>query len=274
MSKDNGALQMVAFHSHGSEYAVELQTIQEIVRQGEISSLPSQSDFVEGVINLRGRVIQIVDLARKFAKGSGDAITNGKILVINTGGGGFGILVDNVSEVFSVEGDNIEPLSSMEQGGEYLIGVVKVDDRLLTLLDPLKLLSPNEMGSLENNVVSKEELDDGNVIVTKKEWGMGGEYLSKEILEKGQVLIDKKDMEGEGVDNMRATLEEVQHILEGFAGGDLPAVECSIQKINAIADKRLFNEVGKVTRNLHTSLKDFQHTIDPGIKNMFQQGIP
>jgi len=274
MSSDNGATQMVAFHSHGTEYAMELQTIQEIVRQGEITNLPAQPAFIEGIINLRGRVVPIMDLASKFEEGSGGGINDGKILVINTGGRGFGVLVDTVSEVFSVEESEIEPMTGMVEGGDCLTGVVKVDKKLLTLLDPMKLFSSDEMNSLDNSVVSEEELDDGNVLVTKKEWGVGGEHLTQEIVEKGQILIDKKDMEGEGVENMKATLEEVQHIMEGFANGDLAAVEKAIERLNVIADKRLFNEVGKVTRNLHTSLKDFKNTIDPGVKKMVQEGIP
>lgn len=274
MSSDNGATQMVAFHSHGTEYAMELQTIQEIVRQGEITNLPAQPAFIEGIINLRGRVVPIMDLASKFDEGGGCGIKDGKILVVHTGGRGFGVLVDTVSEVFSINETEIEPMSGMIEGGECLTGIVKVDDKLLTLLDPMKLLSSDEINSLDNSVVSEEELDDGNVLVTKKEWGVGGEHLTQEIVEKGQILIDKKDMEGEGVENMRATLEEVQKILEGFGEGDLTAVEQSIDRLNVIADKRLFNEVGKVTRNLHTSLKDFQSTIDPGVKKIVQEGIP
>ncbi|MCP3676741.1 MAG: hypothetical protein GY721_03870 [Deltaproteobacteria bacterium] len=274
MVKSNGALQMVAFHSHGSEYAVELQTVQEIVRQGEISSGPSQSDLIEGVINLRGRVVQIVDLERKFKKERGDAITNGKILVINADGDGFGILVDNISGIFSTEGDKIEPLSDRAEGSEYFTGMVKVNDRHLTLLDPLKLLSSDTISCLEEKGGAKNELDGGDIPTGTQGREKGEEFLKKEVLNKGQLLIEKKDYEGDGVENMQATLEEVQCILEAFGNGDLAAVESSIERLNAIADKRLYNEVGKVTRNLHTSLKDFQNTIDPGIKHIVQQGIP
>ncbi len=148
--KDTELLQLVTFSIGGEEFGVEILTVQEIIRMLEITRVPKAPDFVEGVINLRGKVIPIIDLRKRFGLESKSHDKNTRIVVIEINKMIVGFVVDSVSEVLRIPADTVEPPPPVVAGldSEYISGVGKLEDRLLILLDLDRLLSREEKSVL------------------------------------------------------------------------------------------------------------------------------
>lgn len=133
-------LQLVTFKLGKQEYAVDILKVQEVNRLVNITFIPNGDNGIEGVINLRGKVIPIVSLRKKFGMASNDSDEKARIMVIDAGRT-VGVIVDAVSEVLRLSADTVEPPPSMTRGGsiEYVKGVGKIDKRLVMLLDVDKL---------------------------------------------------------------------------------------------------------------------------------------
>ncbi|EFI35717.1 CheW protein [Desulfonatronospira thiodismutans ASO3-1] len=144
--KDADLLQMVTFNIGGEEFGVEILTVQEIIRMMQITKVPKAPDFVEGVINLRGKVIPVIDLRKRFGLDSRGHDKNTRIVVVEINKMIVGFIVDSVSEVLRIPADTVEPPPPVVAGldSEYISGVGKLEDRLLILLDLDRLLSREE----------------------------------------------------------------------------------------------------------------------------------
>jgi purine-binding chemotaxis protein CheW len=144
-------LQLVTFRIGEEEFGVDILRVQEIIRIMEITRVPKAPDFVEGVINLRGKVIPIIDLRKRFGLEVKEYVKHTRIIVIEISNMIVGFVVDAVSEVLRVPADTVEPPPPAVMGGidsEYISGVGKLEDRLLILLDLDKLLSQEEQAEL------------------------------------------------------------------------------------------------------------------------------
>ena len=141
-----GVLQLVSFNLGDEEYGVDILRVQEINRMVHITRVPKAPEFVEGVINLRGKVIPIVDLRKRFGLVAKPHDKNTRIIVVDIDGRTVGLIVDGVSEVLRFSMDTIEPPPPMVTGvdAEYIWGVGKLEDRLLILLDLSKVLANEE----------------------------------------------------------------------------------------------------------------------------------
>ena len=138
-------LQLVVFSLAKEEYALPITKVQEINRLVAITRLPQTPDFMEGIINLRGRIIPVIDLRKRFALAIADYTDDSRIIVVEIGGQTVGIIVDAVTEVVRLQSDRIEPPpTSFAIDSQYIQGVGKLDDRLLILLDLDRTLSTNE----------------------------------------------------------------------------------------------------------------------------------
>ena len=148
--KDDELLQLVTFSIGEEEFGVDILKVQEIIRTMEITRVPRAADFVEGVINLRGKVIPIIDLRRRFGFSSKEHDKHTRIIVIEINNMIVGFVVDSVSEVLRIPAATVEPPPPVVAGveSEYINGVGKLQDRLLILLDLDKLLSSEDMEGL------------------------------------------------------------------------------------------------------------------------------
>jgi purine-binding chemotaxis protein CheW len=148
--RDEEILQLVTFHVDEEEFGVGILDVREINRMMEITRVPHAPEFVEGVINLRGQVIPVVDLRKRFGLGVVEHDKNTRIVVVELGEVVVGFLVDSVSEVLRVVQSAVEPPPPIVGGidREYIEGVVKLDDRLLILLNLHRLLSSGEAEEL------------------------------------------------------------------------------------------------------------------------------
>jgi len=141
-------LQVVSFHIDQEEFGLDILRVQEIIRVQRLTRVPNSPDFVDGVINLRGKVIPIVALRRRFGLQELQHDNQTRIVVVEVKGTVLGLIVDSVSEVLRIPADTVEPpprLGKAER--EYVRGVGKLDNRLLILLDVDRLLSDSEEAS-------------------------------------------------------------------------------------------------------------------------------
>lgn len=148
--QDDELMQLVTFSIGEEEFGVDILKVQEIIRTMEITKVPRAQDFVEGVINLRGKVIPIIDLRRRFGLDSKAHDKHTRIIVIEINNMIVGFVVDSVSEVLRIPASTVEPPPPVVAGleSEYISGVGKLHDRLLILLDLDKLLSGEDMENL------------------------------------------------------------------------------------------------------------------------------
>lgn len=143
-------LQLVTFSIGDEEFGVEILKVQEIIRMLEITKVPKAPPFVEGVINLRGKVIPILDLRKRFGLDSRSHDKNTRIIVIEINSMIVGFIVDSVSEVLRLPANTVEPPPPVVAGldSDYISGVGKLEDRLLIMLDLNRLLSNEEQEKL------------------------------------------------------------------------------------------------------------------------------
>jgi len=147
-------MQMVVFKlktgSLECEYVVPITQVQEIIPIVTPTKLPQAPHFVEGIINLRGKIIPIIDLKKIFNMDGSEISRESRSVVVEVEGQTVGIVVDEVSEVLRLPCTSIEPPPSIAGGvhSEFLTGVGKVGDRLLILLDMDKILNDREKSEL------------------------------------------------------------------------------------------------------------------------------
>lgn len=141
-----GTSQLVSFCLGDEEYGIEITKVQEIILVGEITRVPQTPDYIKGLINLRSMVIPIVDLRLRFGMDLQANTDDTRIMVVNVDGKTIGIVVDAVSEVLRISEDQISPPPPTVSGlgQEYLTGLVKLEQRLLILLDIDKILGQDE----------------------------------------------------------------------------------------------------------------------------------
>ncbi len=143
-------LQLVSFTIGEEEFGVNILTVQEINRMVDVTRVPNTPSYVDGIINLRGKVIPIIDLRCRFSMERKPKDKNTRIIVVELSGTIFGFVVDSVSEVLRIPLSVIEPPPSIIAGisKEFITSIVKLDDRLLILLDLEHILTMDEFSSL------------------------------------------------------------------------------------------------------------------------------
>ena len=142
--------QIVSFRLANEEYGVDIMRVQEIILPGQITQMPQVPDYICGLINLRGSVIPIVDLRKRFGLTVAKKDENTRIIVVNVAGKTIGIVVDAVNEVLRFSSEQTEPPPSSIVGIEhsYIRGLVKFENKLLILLNIDNVLSHEEQEAL------------------------------------------------------------------------------------------------------------------------------
>lgn len=143
-------LQLVTFRLGSEEFSMDILKVQEIIRHMDLTRVPRTPDFVDGVINLRGRVIPVIDLRKRFGMAADERTSETRIIVADVNNSIVGLKVDAVSEVLRLPSDTVEPPPLLVKGTEsdYIKGVGKLEGRLIILLDIGKILSKTERDAL------------------------------------------------------------------------------------------------------------------------------
>lgn len=136
-------IQLVSFKLGHEEFGIDIHTVQEINRMLEITKIPQAPYYCEGVINLRGKVIPVIDLRKKFAMEVEEWTKNTRILVVEEGDNVVGVIVDAVEEVLRIPKSTIEPAPDIVSSvsSNYINGVAKLDERLLIFLNVARIIN-------------------------------------------------------------------------------------------------------------------------------------
>lgn len=140
-------IQLVSFLVNHEEYGIEVLKIREIIRMPEITKVPSAPHYVEGIINLRGKVIPIISMRRRFGLDEVGHDSHTRIMVVDVAGGLTGFIVDAVSEVIRISNAEIQPPPAVIAGGmehECITGVINHGEHLLIVLDIDRMFSDEE----------------------------------------------------------------------------------------------------------------------------------
>jgi purine-binding chemotaxis protein CheW len=140
-------LQLVSFNIGDEEFGVDILQVQEINRMLEVTKVPNAPEYVDGVINLRGKVIPIIDLRRRFGMARKEHDKHTRIVVVELNGKVVGFVVDAVREVLRIPRSVTEPPPAIagSTNEEYITGVGKLEDRLLILLDIGKIVYDSQV---------------------------------------------------------------------------------------------------------------------------------
>ncbi len=138
---DEEVFQLVTFFLGGEVYGIDILAVQEIIRMQNITDVPRTADYVEGVINLRGKVIPIIDLRKRFNLVASEETKDSRIIVVEIHHKIIGMIVDGVSKVIRLNADLVEPPSLIVGGADYnyIKGVGRINDQLVILLDIEKI---------------------------------------------------------------------------------------------------------------------------------------
>jgi purine-binding chemotaxis protein CheW len=151
--------QVVSCKLGAEEYGIDVVQVQEIVRLTAITAVPRSPHYVEGVINLRGRIVPIIDLAKRFGLPSRERTAATRIMIVRGGGGVVGMLVDSVREVIHLAPGAVMPAPELLLNGinsDFITGIATLGDRLLIMLNLPKVLSTQEYETLEQELSGLE----------------------------------------------------------------------------------------------------------------------
>lgn len=142
-----GTRQFVVFTINGEEFGMNIENISSIEKMLDIFKIPNTPDYIEGLANLRGKVLTIFNLRRRFNLASPEFDENTKIIIANTSVSEIGVIVDGVREIIKVEDNEFDPVPEALNNvrDRFLSGTAKVGDRLILMLDLEKVLTEEEV---------------------------------------------------------------------------------------------------------------------------------
>lgn len=156
--KHEKIIQVVVARLKDESYGIPIMQVQEIIKIPDITHIPNMPDFVEGVINLRGKIVPILELHKRFNLEVSKKTEDTRIVVVSIENQLVGLVVDSVSEVIRLGEDVIDPVppTISKIGAEYLSGVGKINNRLIILLNIERILTDLEKNSLKKIDLEKE----------------------------------------------------------------------------------------------------------------------
>lgn len=217
--------QLVTFHLGNDEFGADIMNVKEIVRVSEITKVPNVPLYVEGVCNLRGNVLPIIDGRTRFNMEKKDKDENSRVLVIDINGRATGVIVDRVSEVMRINSSEIEATPSImrTENMDYLSGVLKLDNgnRIILLLDLLKVLNAPEVQNIDLKDFSTdlERIDN---------------FIEKEIINEEQLVSFMVDKEEYAINIM-----QVKEIIRVIDIVKVPSTEDYIEGVVSIRNNLL-----------------------------------
>jgi purine-binding chemotaxis protein CheW len=150
-AKHDELIQLVSFMLAEEEYGVEVLKVREIIRMPTITKMPNVPQHVEGIVNLRGKVIPIISMRRRFNLMESEKNSQTRIIIMDVAGSLTGFIVDAVSEVIRIHSSEIQPPPAMMRSGgieqEFITGVFNHTDRLLVIMDIDRMFSDDERES-------------------------------------------------------------------------------------------------------------------------------
>ena len=149
-------LQLVIFKLGNESFGVQIATVESIIKMQPITHLPQAPEFVEGVINLRGRILPVLDLRKRLGVFQTETSKDTRMVVVNIEKATVGMIVDRVDEVLRINEDLVEapPSITSSVDSRFIRGIAKIGSELVILLDLMKILDAGETAELAGAVVA------------------------------------------------------------------------------------------------------------------------
>ncbi len=143
--------QVVVFELGSEHFGVNIAVVQSIIKMQAITAMPHAPEFVEGVTNLRGKVLPVIDLRKRFGMGQREADKHRRIIVVSVDTTEVGMVVDSVSEVLTLPEQSVEPAPAIATtvNSAFITGIAKLEGQLVILLDLVRVLSTREQKELQ-----------------------------------------------------------------------------------------------------------------------------
>lgn len=263
-------MQYIGFTLNNSEYSIPVLKVREIIHVPHITKMPQAPPYVEGVANLRGNIIPVVNLKKLVGiDGNGDRGT--RVIVVASGRVIFGVLVDAVTGVMTIEDTSIRAPELFWNGNyDQMSGVAKVSGRLIILLN-IKNLIPHEDISLFEDYIDVRQVSGEQVEVIQTVQTMAGEIKKNEL----HHIRDFFEKQGISAHDPRFILfDDMVAFIDALAVHDYERAHSAVQNILQKGQNDLFQEVGKMTRKLHDALNSFKELIDPKFKEIATVSMP
>ncbi len=263
-------MQYIGFTMNDNEYTIPILKVQEIVNLPHLTRLPQVPGYIEGITNLRGRIIPIVNLKKLVGLG-GDSLGE-KVIVVTSGRIIFGVLIDAITGVITIEDSEIDPPADFNTS-DIVSGVAKVGEKLIVLLDTKKLIPLEDMSMFEDEIFEVKNEDDQLQVVKKVDVaGLAGQETLVNDVHNAINFLTRQGMDT--TDPRYALFDEMVSFMNAISVQDYEKADSAIQGILKKGQNDLFQEVGKVTRKLHDSIRSFKEALDPKLKDMAVTEMP
>lgn len=169
--KNDEIVQMVVFELGREKFAVPIKSVQEIILPPEMTSIPKAPEFIEGIINLRGVIVPVIDACKRFNIPSiQEKSSDTRIIILDIESQTLGVVVNDVSEVINVDKDLVDNnVTNLTDDTDFIWGIAKIKDKLLILINPEELLNLKEKESLKGIGQVVEAIKKTNEKSIKKE---------------------------------------------------------------------------------------------------------
>jgi chemotaxis protein CheZ len=250
---------------------IPILKVREIISMPSVTNLPQLPSYVEGVTNLRDSIIPIISL-KALLNSMDEHGANNTVIVISAGKMTFGVIVDGITGVITVEETSIEPPEKfINEKVDQIQGVAKLGERLIILLDSQKILPVDDLTLLEDAIVDVTESEDGSTVeVVREVDSIGGKVMVKELHDARDFFDGKiaKDDPRHKVFNL------MLEFMEALSTHQYEKVDSIVQQLMKETDSDIFQEVGKITRKLHDSIEDFKTAVDSGLDKLTKDDVP
>ncbi|MGA1846868.1 chemotaxis protein CheW [Deferribacter abyssi] len=271
--KEEDIIQLVGFKLGDEEYAIDILKVQEIIRMVEITSVPRVDHFVLGVMNLRGKVIPVVDLRLRFNLEKSDFDKNTRIIVVTFEKESIGFVVDEVTEVMRITKSIVEPTPPLvgSVGQEYILGICKYNERLIILLDIDRVIfgeGKYDDSDLKKRFLAKSDTIDSSQLIE-----------SDREVDEDVINTNKVDMNVEEVIEQQEKETELYHMSENMAGMDMGSdkseAEVTSQQTKDLDDIDVLiaqelakreKETEELIKKRKTRLPDAQEVLEDALK--------
>lgn len=263
--------QHIGFRLNDCEYSIPILKVREIINMPDITKMPQSLSYIEGVTNLRGRIIPLVNLKRLVNLGNEES-PGSKVIVVASGSITFGVLVDGITGVITIDESVVEPPERfLRNSVEQIAGVAKLNDRLLVILDTKRLIPGEDVSAFEDVILDVKESDNGTVEVLKQVHTIAGEVNVKETCN-AKEFFEKRGISSQ--DPRHLILDDLLVFMDALGKNDYEAADQAVQNIVRKGQTELFQEIGRVTRKMHDSIRSFKEALDPKIKEMASVEMP
>lgn len=263
--------QYIGFTVGANQYIIPILKVREIIRMPRITTLPSLPDYVSGVTDLRGSVIPVLSLALLLHSAE-ESSSGNMVIVLTSGHITFGIVVNDIMGVMTVDDAQIEPSERFfNTRADKVEGVAKLDGQLLVVLDVKKLLPVDDISLLEDSILNVREVAGNDTVeVVREMQTSGGTVTVKELRAAREFFGSRLDSSTPH----QKILEHMMHFIDALAVRDYQEIKTITDQLMKDSHSELFNEVSMITRRLYTSFDEFKKSVDAGLERLSRSEMP